>query len=343
MLISRNKIKALGKKLRGESLGSGLSTEDLEVLSQWRDSHGPALNYQLKLIEEALRSFQLTPQDFSLSQRLKRIYSIKLKLKRFPNMQLSMMDDVAGARVVLESIEQVQKLYGLIKENSSKNKLLKVNNYLSNPKLDGYRGIHLVYRTNRSLAVQLELQIRTKLQHIWATAVEVFGTIVKTSFKTGEGEDDWRRFFKLLSTKFAQKEKSPILSEYEHLSKKQFDRMLIESIRSLNIIEKLNAYTADYSSDWGSKRKQGRMGKYALLTLNNIVNTTEVTFYAAKDRLAGLKRYSELEKKHLNDEDLNFVFISVNDMNKLQQAYPNYFMDTQALIKILSLIVLGEF
>ncbi len=79
------------------------------------------------------------------------------------------------------------------------------------------------------------------------------------------------------------------------------------------------------------------------LTLNNITHTTEVNFFSEKNRLLGLQKYSELEESHLNNEDLNFVFISVNNMNKLKQAYPNYFMDTQALIKILSQIVLKEF
>lgn len=218
-----------------------------------------------------------------------------------------------------------------------------MNNYISNPKPDGYRSIHLVYRTNKRPEVQIELQLRTHLQHIWATAVEVFGTIVKTSFKTGNGEDEWRTFFKLLSSRFAQKEGRPILPEHERLSKSELNTFLVSKIKSLNVIEQLNAYTSSYHSEWESNRKKGRTGKYALLTLDNINNTTRVEFYSEKDRLKGLQRYSELETDHIENENLNTVFISVDDMNKLMDAYPNYFMNTKVLIDYLSHIVLEEF
>lgn len=258
-------------------------------------------------------------------------------------MQLSMMDDIAGARVILKSINEVNILFNELKEKEFKYKLLKVNNYISIPKEDGYRSIHLVYRTNKDPAVQIELQLRTHLQHVWATAVEVFGTIVKTSFKTGEGEAEWRNFFKLLSTKFALKEKSTILAEHESYTKKKLDQLLIDHIKELNIIEKLNAYTSVYSSDWENKRSRGRMGKYALLILDNITSKTHVEFYSEKERLKGLHRYSELEKDYIESDKINTVFISVDNMNKLVEAYPNYFMDTKKLVYYLSKIVLGEF
>jgi putative GTP pyrophosphokinase len=341
--ITRSKIKTIGKKLRTLDSSNKLSSGDLEVLTEWRDSHSASLNYLLKLIEKGLNQSGFENNEYSLSQRLKRIYSIKIKLDRFPNMQLSMMDDIAGARVVLKQIEDIEMLFDHLKEKNFKYTLLKVNNYISSPKPDGYRSIHLVYRTNKTPEVQIELQLRTHLQHVWATAVEVFGTIVKTSFKTGDGEDEWREFFKLLSSKFAEKEKRPILREHEVLSKTKRDALLINNIKSLNVIEQLNAFTSTYHSDWDKNRSKGRMGKYALLILDNIKNETHVEFYSEKDRLKGLQRYSELEKDHIKNENLNTVFISVDNMNKLLDAYPNYFMNTKMCINYLSDIVLGNF
>ncbi len=343
MIISRSKIKAIGKKLRNLGSSNKLSEVDLQGLTNWRDSHGASLNYLLKLIEKELSNHGLEMNEYSLTQRLKRIYSIKLKLDRFPNMQLSMMDDIAGARVILNSLENVDLLFNKLKEKNFKYTLLKVNNYISIPKPDGYRSIHLVYRTNKAPEVQIELQLRTHMQHVWATAVEVFGTIVKTSFKTGDGESEWRDFFKLLASTFAQKEGRPILKEHERLSEVELKTLLISNIKKLNVIEKLNTYTSAYHSDWEKNRGKGRMGKYALLILDNINNTTSVEFYSEKDRLKGLQRYSDLEKNYIENESLNTVFISVDNMNKLIDAYPNYFMNTKVLINYLSDIVLGEF
>ncbi len=59
-------------------------------------------------------------------------------------------------------------------------------------------------------------------------------------------------------------------------------------------------------------------------------------------RNKGLHRFSEIEKDHLDDENINTVFFSVDDMNKLKQAYPNYLMDTRKLTTYLSKIVFGE-
>lgn len=343
MYITRSRIKAIGKKLRTFDSSEKLSSEDLLTLTNWRDSHGASLNYLLKLIEKELSKNGLKKEEYSLTQRLKRIYSIKLKLDRFENMQLSMMDDIAGARVILNKVEDVELLFNQLKEKNFKYSLLKVNNYISIPKPDGYRSIHLVYRTNKDPEVQIELQLRTHLQHIWATAVEVFGTIVKTSFKTGEGESEWREFFKLLSSRFAEREGRTILAEHESFSKKELNAKLIKLIKNLDVIERLNAYTSVYHSDWQKSRSKGRMGKYALLILDNISNKTSVEFYSEKDRLKGLQRYSELEKDYIESENLNTVFISVDDMNKLAEAYPNYFMDTRKLVNYLSKIVLKEF
>lgn len=343
MKITRSRIKLIGKKLRNLEEYKSLSRDDLSDLTYWRNSHGASLNYLLHIIEKVFLEVGLGANQYLLTQRLKRIFSIKLKLDRFENMQLSMMDDIAGARGILPSIDSVNLVFKRLKERNFKYSLLKVNNYISMPKEDGYRSIHLVYRTNKEPSVQIELQLRSELQHIWATAVEVFGTIVSTSFKTGEVEESWREFFKLLSTKFALKEGTTILAEHERYTSDEINSMLINSMKSLNISEQLTAYTSNYHSDWESKRKKGRVGKYALLILNNLTGITDVEFYADKDRLIGLKRYSELEKNYIESDEINAVFVSVDNMNKLVDGYPNYFMDTKKLLKHLADIVLGKF
>lgn len=343
MFITRSKIKAIGKKLRLLEQGQTLSSKDLNDLTAWRDSHGPSLNYLVKTISTLLNKNGVKSNHYFLGQRLKRIYSIKLKLIRFQNMQLSMMDDIAGVRVVLKDLKEVSALFNSLKEKKFQYDLLRVNNYVSAPKEDGYRSIHMVYRTSNDPSVQIEIQLRTHLQHVWATAVEVFGTIIQTSFKTGEGEEEWRIFFKLLSSRFALAEQANILPEHEAISISKLNKELIAYIKKLNIIEQLNAYTSVYESDWTENRNRGRTGKYALLILNNITNKTEVEFYSEKNRMEGLKRYSKLEKDHLSDEKVNTVFISVDNMNKLVEAYPNYFMDTKTLTNYLSRIVLRDF
>ena len=64
-------------------------------------------------------------------------------------------------------------------------KIIKFNDYVENPKDSGYRSIHYVYKysskADKYNGLKIELQIRTKLQHNWATAVETAGAMTRTS------------------------------------------------------------------------------------------------------------------------------------------------------------------
>lgn len=54
------------------------------------------------------------------------------------------------------------------------------------------------------------IQFRTKLQHIWATAVEMMGIFTKSKLKASIGDEDILRFFVLVSSLFAKLEETPI-------------------------------------------------------------------------------------------------------------------------------------
>jgi hypothetical protein len=70
-----------------------------------------------------------------------------------------------------------------------------------NPQKSGYRGIHLVYRYNGRKTeyngLKIEIQIRTVIQHAWATAVETVGMFTQQALKSSQGEQDWLRYFAL--------------------------------------------------------------------------------------------------------------------------------------------------
>ena len=86
--------------------------------------------------------------------------------------------------------------------------------YIKIPKQSGYRGIDLIFRyknkNNPSYdGLRIEMQIRTKLQHLWATAVEVMGTLRGEKLKSGMGDEKWQYFFSIVSSYFAYKEIEP--------------------------------------------------------------------------------------------------------------------------------------
>jgi putative GTP pyrophosphokinase len=342
-MITRSQIKNIGKRLRGAPVDEKLSNNDLVMLEEWRFHHGSSLKYFAGLLRELALAGQIDDSKITITQRLKRIHSIILKLQRFPEMQLSMMDDIAGARIVLPDLDKVLKLTDDLKDRKSKHKIIKLNNYISHPKDDGYRSIHLIYRVEKIPDILIEIQLRTHLQHVWATGVEVFGTLMETSFKNGQGSNDWKEFFKLLSSRFAIEENSPVLKEHEVYSHAQVESLLVKKIKKLNIIEQLNAYTSIFTSNWRDERARGRSGKYALLILNTNENSTKVLIYAESKFHQALKDYSAIEREHHSNVFINAVLVNLDDMENLEKAYPNYFMDTRILSKYLSQIVLRSF
>ena len=70
------------------------------------------------------------------------------KLKRHPNMKLTTMQDIAGVRGIVDTIEDVYEIVGLYVNNKNfRHELVERYDYINNPRdEDGYRSVHLVYK-----------------------------------------------------------------------------------------------------------------------------------------------------------------------------------------------------
>lgn len=178
------------------------------IMGNWRSSH----SYPLHALKMTLRRRARRLESGALvAQRLKRLPSIVNKLERSQGMKLSRMHDIGGCRAVLTNIQQVRKLVDSYQISRGKNpktraEFVKPYDYIAEPKVDGYRSIHLVYkyRSDSELhkcwnGLRIEIQIRSRLQHAWATAVETVdafsGTSLKTTGGSGSEKTDWGRFY----------------------------------------------------------------------------------------------------------------------------------------------------
>lgn len=333
-MISKRKIDQIGESLK---IDSPLKKEELLSLLDWRNTFSGSLDYyHLKL------KSKIDQDDvIAIARRLKRIESIKIKLKRFSTMRLSTLQDVAGLRVILTNQESLLKAYTDLRGLPTKHKLKKLNDYHNNPKEDGYRGIHLIYKSENTGLI--EIQLRTELEHIWATAVETYGELQSTSFKTGEGNVQWKEFFGLLSSYFAIKENCTPLEKHLSLSKKQISTKLKSNIKKLNVIERLNASTNSMSIIVNKFNESGKTGKYALLELDLESKETKVEIFNKKDVSKAIEIYTKKELSYQNSSKVNIVFVNIENIENIQKTYPNYFLNTQKLLEILSKIILGEF
>lgn len=339
LVYSKSKIDKAGDLLkRPESLEED-RIMPLDVLSNWRGVHAMPLDTFAKVLKT--RAQKIYSQAI-VAQRLKRTPSILLKLKNHKTMRLSAMQDIGGLRAILENAEMVYQLLNLYKKSKSKHQLFSLDDYIENPKKDGYRGIHLVYKLKKTPSLYIEIQLRSQLQHIWATGVEVFGTLKNSSFKSGQGNKRWLEFFELLSSVFAIKENRPTLKQHQSLSKDELIQSLKNLINELQVIDNLNVYTAAYQTIF-DKSEKGRKGHYSLILLNSRDNTISLKTFSSNQFEAAAKAYLDLEREYFNDKQINIVLVNTGDLKKLEESYPNYFMDTKVLVRNLSLIRLGKF
>ncbi|MCE2970459.1 MAG: RelA/SpoT domain-containing protein [Burkholderiales bacterium] len=248
------------------------TAEDLDwawrVLSNFRACHAYPINTFQALLRQKLKS--IDPEAL-VAQRLKRAPSVLLKLKRFEDMELARMQDVGGLRAVVDSVPKVRHLEKAYRSASFQHQLVSSKDYIAEPKADGYRSVHLIYRYQNPRAsdyqgLSLELQLRTRLQHAWATAVETMGTFLGQALKSGQGDANWRSFFSTASAAIAIVEACPPFPGYANLTAGQVYRQVADEELALHVLEKLNGFAiaADRISTLSGQ------GAYHLVVLDSL-------------------------------------------------------------------------
>ncbi len=113
-----------------------------------------------------------------IKYRLKSPQSIKQKLERKgiePTIENAEnhIHDIAGIRVTCSFLTDIYKIYSMIQSQNDIT-ILKVKDYIKNPKENGYKSLHLlveipIFLTDRSEKVTVEIQIRTIAMDFWAS------------------------------------------------------------------------------------------------------------------------------------------------------------------------------
>jgi putative GTP pyrophosphokinase len=341
--FSVSKVKAAGKILRDQEPGSNEYDAALQVFQYWRNCHTEPLNQ----FYEALQEFALAESPLTyVVHRPKRVEAVIKKLSRSPDAQLSTMQDIAGCRAIVKSIDDVDPFVEACKAMWSQHTLHKVYPYIDNPNLTtGYRGVHLVfaYRSEHK-AFQgrfIEIQIRTREQHAWATALETVDQIQRQSLKSGHGDPQWQRFFRLMSSAIANMESRPIVPNTP-TDRRELENELRRYIEVLGVRERLDAYGAIARV---IRRSHEEVKEYSkgvgelwlfLIELDLASKQTLVKGYSEQEIPTAYQDVTDAERA-----GKNVVLAGAYDFDQLRIAYPNWFIDTHNFLTILR-ITLGE-
>lgn len=136
----------------------------------------------------SMRSFMRTEQlEVIVAQRLKRGPTILDKLCRHPRMQLARMHDIGGCRAIVPAGDFAAITRLRTRIDRSVNEVVRVDDYITEPKATGYRAVHVVVRRDAHL---IEIQLRTARQHAWADFVERLGASTGFDLKDGQGPEE---------------------------------------------------------------------------------------------------------------------------------------------------------
>lgn len=305
----------------------------MDVLSNWRAAHAyPMHSLLMMLRKKAL----LIDRKAIVVQRLKRTPSIVEKLSRYPDMKLHRMQDISGCRAIVSTVKDVERLGLLIIKSRTRHRLHKVDNYIDSPKETGYRGIHLVYKYNGDKSEYedyfVELQLRSKIQHAWATAVEIVDTFTKQALKSSRGSKDWLDFFSCVGAEFAKLEKRAVGSNVENVDTRlETERLAYK----LKVSARLKAFAVSANH---ITKKDGSKTDYFLLELKEDAKNIQVTQYKTSEFDEATAAYLEKEKIAKSDPTYDVVLVAASSMHALHRAYPNYFADSREFLKYLDRI-----
>jgi putative GTP pyrophosphokinase len=326
--------------------------DDISLVDQWRSSHAYVLNTFQIFFKRRVAEHN---REIEFAQRLKRRNTIIDKLQRRTEDggrligDVTSMQDFAGCRLIfpdmstlnsfrdfLYSSEKMRSVFHVLKHAEHPDKF----NYFETPKWTGYRGIHEIFihrprphRRGEDVAkpwrnLLCEIQYRTRIQHAWATALEISDFLdgERTKFALQETDVNPRvAFFRLVSE---------LLARYHENAAHALLDLSIDDLRDQ--IRELDATLGIM----GRLRAMRAVEDFPQLKRHNVLNVVKgdshepkLEVFVFNNSVDAIKKSQELES---SSESLNAVYVASDRPGELRRAYKNYFNDPLDFVELVT-------
>lgn len=325
---SKKRVQKAGVTALDQSASFSDAASAIDILNDWRAAHA----VHLRWIGQNLRNIALkVDPNSTVARRLKRMRSVIHKLERYPTMSAARIQDYGGVRAIMKSVDDVNMVAHKMRTSRQRHKMVRETNYIESPDTDGYRGIHQIFSFESDnypshLGLFVEAQIRTDIQHAWATAVETMGYVARQPLKSDMGDPELLEFFRELSSEFALREGCPqVPGTIEDRAAR------VARIRELEAKHSIESRLSVYALINSGRERYMAGAQHALLAIDG--DTLRITRFKSLEEAEDA--YADAEK----DSSIDVVLVSADDMESLERAYPNYFADTETFRGLLDEII----
>ncbi|RPE12036.1 (p)ppGpp synthetase [Chitinophaga lutea] len=342
--LSKNLIDTAGKALSRENeTDVDKYIQYMDAFDEYRKNHLEPLS---KTTIEVQQWLSLYGKEYFIAQRIKRKPQIIRKLLRF-SIRLSQLQDIGGARIIVDQNSDVDEVANFLITRFQSNKELKVirqTDYRGEGREDsGYRAYHVILERE---GIKMELQIRSKIQHYWAEAIERTSIVYGHYIKELEGDPMVIRYFKTLSDLF-----------YEIESGRNPDAALRTKVEELRIKSEEIIQSSDEKNVFSSyvnegvirdlEEKEKRMTEPGLNNWIFVFNWNIGSFVTweliTNDPEDAIKRYVDFENRYTSENGFEVVLVGSSKVTTVRQTHSHYFglnhTDGQVLEDINSSIV----
>ena len=157
--------------------------------------------------------------------------------------------------------------------------------------------------------------------------METAGTFTSQALKSGEGDEEWKQFFRLASSAIAIEEVESTVPGTPSDA---------ESVQSALQVLEFKLSVRDKLSGWANAvrvvEQHASSGKFVLLVLDPSENTLQFSSFVRQEDAEA--SYAQMEALSADHQDV--VLVASDSINALRAAYPNYFGDTEHFVDILN-------
>lgn len=296
-----------------------------EVFDEYRKNHLDPLSKTTMELQKWLLKYD---KDYYIAQRLKRKPQILRKLKRF-SVRLSQLQDIGGARIIVEQNKDVDDLVSFLKgkfQGNRKIRVIRMTDYRGEGREDsGYRAYHVILERD---GYKMELQIRSKIQHYWAETIERTSIVYGHHLKELDGDSIVISYFKKLSDLFYEIEAGRKPSAE---LKTKVEELRIKSEQIIQNSDEKNVFNSHVNEGIVKdlERKERSRGEEGLNNWIFVFNWNIGSFVSwdliTNDPIEAIKQYVKYENNYKSEDGFEVVLVGSSKVTTVRQTHSHYF------------------